>query len=206
MTRRSIDPPPPRVVYDEDWEPPPRSTSVFFTASVLVPTCVALLTIGAAVWVWGGGGGSQGSRGGHPRFPEDGQGQSAPRAESPWLIPSLPRLVDAEATTWGTPAPAPTPSSAPVARRHAPTARPAPAPTARVVTPAYLSVNSTPWAELSVDGHVVGNTPQLRITVASGRHELSFARDGFATQRTWITVEPGATLRITDVTLQRVTP
>jgi PEGA domain-containing protein len=72
--------------------------------------------------------------------------------------------------------------------------------------PGYLAINSTPWAELSVDGHVVGNTPQLRIRVTAGRHRLVLARDGFATHRTWVTVAPGATVRITDIALQRIAP
>jgi hypothetical protein len=57
-----------------------------------------------------------------------------------------------------------------------------------------------------VDGHVVGNTPQLRIRVTAGRHRLVLARDGFATHRTWVTVAPGATVRITDIALQRIAP
>lgn len=75
-----------------------------------------------------------------------------------------------------------------------------------VPAPGYLSVNSMPWAALSVDGRKVGNTPQLRIRVASGRHQLLLARDGFETQRTWVTVAPGDTVRITGIALERVAP
>lgn len=68
----------------------------------------------------------------------------------------------------------------------------------------FLAINSTPWAELSVDGRVVGNTPQIKVPVAPGRHQLVLARAGFATRRTSVSVVPGATVRITDITLQRV--
>jgi hypothetical protein len=59
---------------------------------------------------------------------------------------------------------------------------------------------------LSVDGRVVGNTPQLSIRVTAGRHELVFAREGFETQRSWVTVGPSMTVRITNVALKRITP
>ena len=112
-------------------------------------------------------------------------------SESPWSpIRSAP-FVDSGPSPAPPPAPPPAPRRAPIAHRPAPSG------------PGYLSINSTPWAELSVDGTVVGNTPQLKIRVAAGRHQLVFARDGFETQRTWVTVEPGATVRITGIALRR---
>jgi hypothetical protein len=77
---------------------------------------------------------------------------------------------------------------------------------ARPLLPGQLSVNSTPWSVLSLDGHVVGNTPQLGIRVTAGRHRLVFARDGFAAETTWVTVAPGATVKITGLVLKRVAP
>ncbi len=68
----------------------------------------------------------------------------------------------------------------------------------------YLSINSTPWAKLWVDGHVVGNTPQVRIRVTSGRHLLVLARNGFQTHSAWVTVPAGGTVRLTDITLAAV--
>src|SRR3989442_686626 len=71
---------------------------------------------------------------------------------------------------------------------------------------AYLSINSSPWAELSVDGHVVGSTPQVRVRVTPGRHHLLLVREGFRTHSAWVTVPTGGTVRITDITLAEITP
>ncbi len=69
----------------------------------------------------------------------------------------------------------------------------------------YLSINSSPWAELSVDGHAVGTTPQIRIRVTSGRHHLILMRPGFQPHSAWVTVPAGGTVRLTDITLAAVT-
>jgi len=107
------------------------------------------------------------------------------------------------------PPPPPPPAAAP--RLAAPPRRTvtAAAPVARVAPPApmapgYLSINSKPWAEMSVDGRVVGNTPLLRIRVTPGRHKLGFRRDGFAPRSDWVTVAPGDTVRITSITLSPI--
>jgi len=102
------------------------------------------------------------------------------------------------------PPPAPTAPTAP----PAPPARPAPSPrrrpTQRVVGLAgYLSINSSPWAELSVDGRVVGNTPQIRVRVSPGRHHLLLVREGFKTHDAWVDVIAGGTVRITNITLEK---
>ncbi len=65
----------------------------------------------------------------------------------------------------------------------------------------YLSVNSSPWAALSVDGRVVGTTPQVRIRVTPGRHHLLLVRAGFQTHSTWVSVPAGGTVRLTAITL-----
>src|SRR5258708_15674103 len=85
---------------------------------------------------------------------------------------------------------------------HVATARPVPRPRQ---LPGYLSVNSRPWAELSVDGQVVGNTPQVRVRVIPGRHHLLLARPGFQAHSTWVEVAPGATVRLTNITLAQIT-
>jgi len=68
----------------------------------------------------------------------------------------------------------------------------------------YLSINSSPWAELSVDGHAVGSTPQIRIRVTPGRHHLILMRSGFQPRSAWVTVPAGSTVRLTDITLAAV--
>jgi len=79
-------------------------------------------------------------------------------------------------------------------------------PTARIVARpsrliGYLSINSSPWAQLSVDGRVVGSTPQVRVRVTPGRHHLLLVREGFQTYSGWVTVPAGGTVRLTDITL-----
>jgi len=80
--------------------------------------------------------------------------------------------------------------------------RPTPRVVARPSPPAgYLSSNSSPWAELSVDGRVVGTTPQVKIRLTPGRHHLLLAREGFQTHSAWVDVVAGSTVRLTDITL-----
>jgi len=71
--------------------------------------------------------------------------------------------------------------------------------------PGYVSINSRPWAELSIDGVVLGNTPQIKIRVTPGRHHLSLAREGFQTHDAWVVVPAGGTVRLTDITLTHET-
>jgi PEGA domain-containing protein len=94
------------------------------------------------------------------------------------------------------------PTAASASVRRAETPRPAPAP---LRLPGYLSVNSRPWAELSVDGQVVGNTPQVRVRVIPGRHHLLLARPGFLAHSAWVEVPAGATVRLTNITLAEIT-
>lgn len=83
--------------------------------------------------------------------------------------------------------------------------RPTPRVVARPNPPAgYLSINSSPWAELSVDGRVVGTTPQIRIRLTPGRHRLLLVREGFQTHSAWVDVVAGSTVRLTDITLMAI--
>jgi hypothetical protein len=70
----------------------------------------------------------------------------------------------------------------------------------------YLSINSSPWAEISVDGHVVGTTPRVRIRITPGRHHLLLLHEGFQTHSAWIIVPAGGTVRLTGITLEKITP
>ncbi len=82
---------------------------------------------------------------------------------------------------------------------------PPPWPQPRPRLAGYLSINSSPWAELSVDGHVVGSTPQIRVRVTPGRHHLILEREGFQPHSAWVTVPAGGNVRLTGITLAEIT-
>ena len=122
--------------------------------------------------------------------PIDGVGFPSPRAPAPVAVPTRQPIR---------PAPAPPAARAPVRSTPVPYGR-------ATVVPGYLAVNSTPWAVLSVDGRVVGNTPQPRISMSPGRHRLVLARDGFAAETTWVVVASGTTVKLTGIRLTPVEP
>ena len=107
-----------------------------------------------------------------------------------------PLLVPQEAPL----APAPSPAPPPAPTRTAvvpPRRRPVPA----VREPGYLSVSSRPWALLSIDGRLIGNTPRINVRLPAGVHQLRLQRAGFRTYEAAVEVKPGETLSITGVTL-----
>lgn len=187
-----VDPRLPRVL-DDVWEPPPRPNRlpivVGASAGVLLIASIAVVTINSAL------------RGPDPML----VAAPAPVKNSLWYPDDL-NDSTGSLSRFRHPTAAPRPRAAipdrptpkPVVRRPA---LPPPPP-----APSYLSINSSPWAELSVDGRVVGNTPQLGIRVTPGRHRLVLVRDGFAAETTWVTVAPGATVKNTGLTLTRVAP
>jgi hypothetical protein len=186
------------ILMDDDWVPPPRPrrTRVFVIAALVIG-CVTFVTIRAYVWAQ------------NQAAPFEGRSAQPPRGmlwypdDSEFGLPARAQAAQPHA---------PAARVAPVAPPARPSARsvvnpPARAPVrARPVLPGQLSVNSTPWSVLWVDGHVVGNTPQLGIRVTPGRHLLVFAREGFASLTTWVTVEPGATMKMTGITLRPIAP
>jgi serine/threonine protein kinase len=97
-----------------------------------------------------------------------------------------------------TPAALPTPIRTPVSSPGAPAPRPARAGIGK------LFINATPWAELSIDGRLVGNTPKANLDIPAGTHRLHLQRDGFLPFDTSITVAPGATVRLTDIVLKAI--
>jgi PEGA domain-containing protein len=186
-----IEPRPP-LILDDDWEPPPRPRRApVFVIAALVVVCVTFVTIRAYVWAQ------------NQTAPVDGGSAPPPRGmlwypdDSEFGLPARPQAA---------------PPHAPVAPPARPSPRSAVSPPARAprrarpLPPGQLSVNSTPWSVLWLDGHVVGNTPQLGIRVTPGRHLLVFARDGFESHSTWVTVEPSATVKMTGITLRPITP
>jgi hypothetical protein len=64
-------------------------------------------------------------------------------------------------------------------------------------------VNSMPWAELYVDGKLVGNTPVVDLPLSPGPHRLRLLRAGFKPHEEIVRVVAGQTLRITSIVLQQ---
>src|SRR5262249_39759262 len=48
-----------------------------------------------------------------------------------------------------------------------------------------LRINSRPWAQVFVDGSLVGNTPQMGIQLKPGAHEVRLVNPQFAMQKTF---------------------
>jgi len=178
-------------ILDDEWEPPPRPPR----RPTLVAACIGAALVVASV-----------------AFFKTSSRVSPPDDQRIWGPIATP--YEDRVSAGAGPAPiatVPTPV-APEPVRHDEPTRPAqrPRPPAAAAprqpaTPGYLSVNSRPWAELSVDGQVVGNTPQVRVRVIPGRHQLLVARPGFQAYSAWVDVPPGATVRLTNITLAEIT-
>ena len=97
---------------------------------------------------------------------------------------------------------APPAAAAPPAAPPPPARPPAPRPP---LAPAQVVVSSMPWAELYVDGRLVGNTPVMGLRLPAGRHRLRLERVGFRPHEQVVNLAPGQTLRITGVVLQQDT-
>jgi len=191
MTQRQPTPLP--QILDDEWEPPPRPPR----RPTLVAACIGAALVVASV-----------------AFFKTSSRVSPPDDQRIWGPIATP-YEDRVSTGTG-PAPiatVPTPVAPEPVRHDEPTRpaqRPRPRPPATAAprqpaTPGYLSVNSRPWAELSVDGQVVGNTPQVRVRVIPGRHQLLVARPGFQAYSAWVDVPAGATVRLTNITLAEIT-
>jgi serine/threonine-protein kinase len=63
-------------------------------------------------------------------------------------------------------------------------------------TPAvgWLTLDTTPWATVSVDGRVLGSTPLMRLELPEGPHELLLENPERGIRRTYVvTVRAGET-------------
>lgn len=171
-----------KVILDDDWQPPPRPSRVRFVltaaAIALGIGSVAFVSIRAAI-----------------QPPPLDQPVQAPSRRYDLGYPDSGESRWSPLKPAGVPVKSEPPAAPKIVRRPATPS-----------LPGYLSINSTPWAELSVDGRVVGNTPRVGIRVAPGRHLLMLAREGFQNHTTWVTVGPGATVKITGIALKRIAP
>ena len=98
---------------------------------------------------------------------------------------------------------APDVERAPPAAADPPAARPPAA--RRPSPPAQVVVSSMPWAELYVDGRLVGNTPVVDLRLPAGQHRLRLERVGFRPHEEVVNLAPGQTLRRTGIVLQQET-
>lgn len=58
-----------------------------------------------------------------------------------------------------------------------------------------LRINSLPWSEVSIDGRLIGTTPQQRIELRPGRHKVKLVnRELGMTKIFSVQIEPGETL------------
>lgn len=97
------------------------------------------------------------------------------------------------------------PPVAPSSIPRASSAPAAPPPTSAAV-PATLFINASPWGQVFIDDVLVGNTPRANLQVAPGEHVLRVSRQGFSTFTRTVRLQPGETVRITDIVLTPVSP
>lgn len=206
--------PPARVSTDvtliRDWEPPEDAARTARNRVLLVVGFAAAIALGAYLPTLLEN--LQASR--EPQLPAEA---SAPLATTPPNVdpaPSAPPPVAVRTPEPITPrsetpaAPRTEPRTAQQPRRSVPPSsipRPAadPAPTVEV---ARLTINASPWGQVFIDDVLVGNTPRANIEVAAGEHVIRVSREGFVTFTRTVRLQPGETLRITDIVLVPVSP
>jgi len=168
------------LLLDDEWKaPPPSRVRIAAIGAVigivLLATCVELFRNREQMW--------------------------EPENESVWVpLATVPATLSPDTDVLIEPVSAPLP--APPAPRQVVRTTRRPVQAARA--PGYLSINSSPWAELSVDERVIGTTPQIKIRVTAGRHHLLLVRAGFQIHSAWVNVPAGATVRLTDITLSEI--
>lgn len=66
-----------------------------------------------------------------------------------------------------------------------------PVPTARI------SVNATPWAEVTIDGAPAGETPLASLSLPIGSHEIEFRHPQLGVRKQTVILKVGAHVRVT---------
>ena len=59
-----------------------------------------------------------------------------------------------------------------------------------------LNVNAVPWADVSIDGHQVGQTPLANLSIPVGRHEVVLRHPQLGERREIVIVSLGVVARI----------
>lgn len=78
---------------------------------------------------------------------------------------------------------------------------------ALTVTPpgGRLNINAVPWANVSIDGKEVGETPLANVSIPSGQHEIVFRHPQFGERKEVAVVKAGTVTRLS-VTMSGSTP
>jgi hypothetical protein len=63
--------------------------------------------------------------------------------------------------------------------------------------PGRLSINASPWAQVSIDGNPVGETPLANVTAPVGEHEVTFRHPQLGERRETVLVRSGGLTRVT---------
>ena len=106
------------------------------------------------------------------------------------------RAADPEPVAAQTPrVPAPT-RQTPARTPTTPVAMATPTPAA-AAGPGMLMVNTTPWSMVTVDGRLIGNTPQRSISLRPGRHVVTLVNPQFNLRQVRrVTIRSGETTRL----------
>ena len=59
-----------------------------------------------------------------------------------------------------------------------------------------VSINAQPWAQVWIDGNLVGETPLANLTVSAGEHEITFRHPQLGERRETTIVKSGVQTRI----------
>jgi serine/threonine-protein kinase len=133
-----------------------------------------------------------------PEPPASAAPTATPVATPPPAAPAV-RVPPPGTTAAISPSPAPatpTPAPSPAPVVAAPAATPTPAPEPRP-PPGALLVLARPWASVTVDGVVIGDTPMKAFPLAAGSHDVVLTHPDYQPYRRRVTLRPGETFRLT---------
>jgi serine/threonine-protein kinase len=68
--------------------------------------------------------------------------------------------------------------------------------TKAVTADGRVSINAVPWAQVSIDGKQIGDTPLGNVTVPVGEHEIVFRHPQLGERRRMILVKSGVLTRV----------
>jgi serine/threonine-protein kinase len=70
-------------------------------------------------------------------------------------------------------------------------------PVATDAAPGFLTLNTTPWSKVSIDGEPVGSTPIFKKKLSAGAHTLVLVNEGASIQKSQtVTIKPGETNKL----------